>query len=208
MDATLHGIIIRKYPLTESSLILHWMTRECGRIKTAAKGARKLKSGFKGKPDLLDSGTLSIRRSRQSDLHTLVTFDLESRPTQIAGEISRLQVLSYGIELLETVSEIEIPHPGLFDWFQNLLGHLDGKSPDAAMLSQLELSFLKTLGLQPAPDVKALGAPLSKLLGDWMRGSKLRREEISEEEMILLNRWTASLLRQELHKIPRSRPEL
>ncbi|MDZ4742830.1 MAG: DNA repair protein RecO [Verrucomicrobiota bacterium] len=207
MHSDFHGIIIRKYPLTESSLIIHWMTLEHGRIKTVAKGARKTKNQFSGKLDLLNSGTLSIRHSRHSDLHSLSSFDLSHRPEQIASEVERLEFISYAIELLEIVSEIEIPHPELYHWFDTLLSWLDQKSPDAIILSQLELSLLKGLGLHPEPDLDILGEHLSKLLGEWMNGGKLRRSEVTPAQIRVLNQWTESLIRQELHKIPHSRPE-
>jgi DNA repair protein RecO (recombination protein O) len=47
-----HGIVIRLTKLTETSLIVHWCTREAGLLKTVAKGARRPKSPFAGKLDL------------------------------------------------------------------------------------------------------------------------------------------------------------
>lgn len=207
MPEKFEGIIIRKYPLTETSLIIHWMSHAHGRIKTVAKGARKIKNPFAGKLDLLNAGEITIRRSRSSDLHTLVTFDLSNRPTQIALELERLEYISYAIELLETVSEIEIPHPELYQWIHTVCSWLNQNSPDAIMLSQLELSFLKTLGLHPAPDKAILGEELSQWLGLWMSGGKLPRLSITPEQIGVLNKWTGSLIRRELHKIPAVRPE-
>ena len=42
------GIVLRTYPLTETSLIIHWLTAELGRLATVAKGARRPKSPFRG----------------------------------------------------------------------------------------------------------------------------------------------------------------
>src|SRR6187455_1028428 len=65
------GILIRKTLLTDTSLIVHWCTREHGIIRTAAKGARRPGSPFAGKLDLFYSADLSWARSRRGDLHTL-----------------------------------------------------------------------------------------------------------------------------------------
>ena len=46
------GIVLRKQPVTESSLIVTWFTREHGKLKTLAKGARRPKGPFQGKIDL------------------------------------------------------------------------------------------------------------------------------------------------------------
>ena len=49
MDERAHGVILRIRPLTESSLIVQWLTPESGRLATVAKGARRPKSAFLGK---------------------------------------------------------------------------------------------------------------------------------------------------------------
>ena len=46
------GLILRIRPLTETSLIVHWLTPEFGRVATVAKGARRPKSPFAGKLDI------------------------------------------------------------------------------------------------------------------------------------------------------------
>ncbi len=47
------GTIIRLTKLTETSLIVHWLTENDGLIKTVARGARRAKSSFAGRIDLL-----------------------------------------------------------------------------------------------------------------------------------------------------------
>ncbi len=61
------GLIVRTRPLTETSLIVHWLTPDFGRIATAAKGARRAQSPFHGKLDLLYLADFSFSRSRRSD---------------------------------------------------------------------------------------------------------------------------------------------
>ena len=65
------GLILRTRPLTETSLIVQWLTADFGRISTVAKGARRPNSPFRGKIDLYFSADLSFQRSRRSELHTL-----------------------------------------------------------------------------------------------------------------------------------------
>ena len=65
------GIIIRLTKLTETSLIVHWCTRDHGLIKTVAKGGRRAKGAFAGKLDLFFEAELNWVRSRKSELHTL-----------------------------------------------------------------------------------------------------------------------------------------
>ena len=71
MTESASGLIQRTRPLTETSLIIHWLTPDLGRIATVAKGARRAKSPFAGKLDLFYEADFSFSRSRSSELHTL-----------------------------------------------------------------------------------------------------------------------------------------
>ena len=71
MIASATGLILRTRPLTETSLIVHWLTPDFGRMATAAKGAHRANSPFAGKLDLFYAADFSFSRSRRSDLHTL-----------------------------------------------------------------------------------------------------------------------------------------
>ena len=46
------AIVLRVQPVTESSLLVLWFTREFGKLKTLAKGARRPKSPMRGRLDL------------------------------------------------------------------------------------------------------------------------------------------------------------
>ena len=53
------GLILRTLPLTETSLIVRWLTPEFGRISTVARGARRPQSAFHGKLDLFYEADLN-----------------------------------------------------------------------------------------------------------------------------------------------------
>ena len=71
MEERAHGIILRTRPLTDSSLIVQWLTAEYGRVSTVAKGARRPKSPYLGKLDLFYEAEFTVQRSRRSTLHNL-----------------------------------------------------------------------------------------------------------------------------------------
>ncbi|MCX6892658.1 MAG: recombination protein O N-terminal domain-containing protein, partial [Verrucomicrobia bacterium] len=52
MIETATGVVLRTRRLTETSLIIHWLTPGLGRLATVAKGALRPKSPFRGKLDL------------------------------------------------------------------------------------------------------------------------------------------------------------
>src|SRR5436189_1458255 len=89
------GLILRTRLLTDTSLIVHWLAPDLGRIATVAKGARRPKSPFRGKLDLFYLGEFSFTRSRRSDLHTLREVTLKETHPALRNDLSFLQPASY-----------------------------------------------------------------------------------------------------------------
>src|SRR5580698_1765592 len=114
MTESTHGIILRTRPLTETSLIVHWLTPDLGRIATVAKGARRPKSPFAGKLDLFYAADFSFSRSRQSDLHNLREASLRETHAALREDILKLQQAGYAAAFIEQATEMEAPLPEIF----------------------------------------------------------------------------------------------
>src|SRR5437588_5781863 len=114
MDERAQGIVLRVYPLTETSLIVRWLTRELGRIATVAKGARRAKSPFRGKLDLFYLADFSFSRSRRSELHTLREVVLSETHSALREELAWFQQASYCAALAEQPTETETPLTTIF----------------------------------------------------------------------------------------------
>src|SRR6187402_3368164 len=115
MDERSDGIILRVHPLTETSLIIRWLTPDFGRVATVAKGAHQPKSPFRGKLDLFYLADFTFRRSRRSELHALREVSLRDTHSFLRTELKYLQQVSYCAGLIEQTTEIETPIPVLFD---------------------------------------------------------------------------------------------
>ena len=111
---TASGIILRTRLLTETSLIVHWLTPELGRVATVAKGARRPKSPFAGKLDLFYAAEFSFSRSRHSDLHNLREVKLHETHGAIRTDIVKLQQAAYAASCVELATETETPLPEVF----------------------------------------------------------------------------------------------
>src|SRR5580692_12824213 len=106
MIETSTGLILRTRPLTDTSLIVHWLTEDLGRLATVAKGARRPKSPFAGKLDLFYLADFSFQRSRHSELHQLREVSLRQTHAAIRTELEYLQQASYCTALVEQVTEL------------------------------------------------------------------------------------------------------
>lgn len=166
------GIILRTRLLTDTSLIVHWLTPAFGRIATVAKGARRPKSPFAGKLDLFYLCDFSFSRSRRSDLHTLREAVVRDSNPALRRDLCRLQQAAYAAALIEQTTETETALAGIFGLFCDFLAYLPRHPVQARSVFAFELKLLRELGLQPdAAETKLKQATrdlLAALLGtDW-----------------------------------------
>lgn len=143
------GVVLRTRPLTDTSLIVQWLTADFGRLATVAKGARRPKSVFRGQIDLFYKAEISFARSRRSDLHTLREVRLLESHAALRRELEYLRQASYCAALIEQTSETESPLPGLFQQFTGLLKELPRNPPAPATVFAFEMKLLDDLGLRP-----------------------------------------------------------
>lgn len=182
------GIVLRTRPLTETSLIVHWLTRESGRLATVAKGARRPKSPFLGKLDLFYAADLSFRRSRHSELHTLAEVKLLNTYAALRRDIALLRQASYCVELLELITESETPIPGHYDAVVEFLGRIIQGPAQARNVLALEFRFLDESGLMPhvRDSGLSMGAAKGALMlaeGSWSLVQCLRLTRDQEREI-------------------------
>ena len=164
MNENANGIILRVRPVTETSLIVHWLTTKYGRLSTVANGARRIKSPFRGKLDLLFEGGFSFHRSRKSNLHTLREVNINSTHSSLRDDIPRLQLLAYATRFIEKTTEPENALPEIYAVFSTLLTHLDTHPTRPALVYALEIKILNELGIAPALDGPRLNDGIRDLL--------------------------------------------
>jgi DNA repair protein RecO (recombination protein O) len=144
-----HGIILRTRPLTETSLIVNWLTPDFGRISTVAKGARRTKSPYRGKLDLFYEADFSFQRSRRSELHTVREVVLRETNATLRTELGYLRQASYCATLIEQATETQTPLPEIYELFRGFIHALPKHPPKPRMIFAFELKLLETLGLAP-----------------------------------------------------------
>jgi len=198
---------LRTRPLTETSLIVHWLTPNFGRIATVAKGARRHKSPFAGKLDLFYEANFSFSRSRGSDLHNLREVSLRETRGPIRADILKLQMAAYAISFIEQATETETPLPKIFELFQKFLKQLCEQKSSEQIIFSLELKLLRELGLEPdwtrtnlAAGTKKIAAILSQK--DFSAGANLK---LTKAQTVELRQFLHGFLIFHLGKLPRGR---
>ena len=201
------GLIIRTRPLTETSLIVHWLTPEFGRLATVAKGARRPKSPFAGKLDLFYAAKLSFQRSRHSDLHNLREVVLHELHPELRRDLSYVQQAAYATSLIELTTETEFPLPEIHALLCAFLPHLPAQAPLPHSVFAFELKLLQELGLEPDLEAGPLPPDLKQLLrvlltSDW---PLLARLKLSPPQINGLSAYLRGFLAEHLGKVPAGR---
>jgi DNA repair protein RecO (recombination protein O) len=207
MIETATGVVLRTRLLTETSLIIHWLTPTAGRLATVAKGALRPKSPFRGKLDLFYRADFSFSRSRRSDLHTLREVSLRDTHPALRQDLARLRQACYCAALIEQATETETPLPAIFDLLLGILQYLGAHEPGPAALFAFELHLLSELGLQPNLEESRLN-PGTRQLALALTGrawDEVDHLHPAPAQLAELRRFLHGFLIYHLGRIPRGR---
>jgi len=201
------GIVLRTRPLTETSLIVHWLTPDFGRIATVAKGARRAKSPLLGKLDLFYVADFSFSRNRRSVLHILREVSLRDPHAALRQNLICLRQATYAALLVEQTTETETPLPAVYDLMLHFLNHLCQQPPKPQAVFAFELKLLHELGLKPdwrktnlSPGGKKIGQVLT--LNDW---PTVTRVKLSHAQTTELRQFLHGFLIFHLGQLPKGR---
>lgn len=198
------GIVLRTHPVTESSLIVTWYTREAGKLRTLAKGARRPKSPFQGKLDLFYDDEIVFLPSRRGDLHLLHECFLQNPHKRLRESVATLTTASYVAELVELATEREDANARIFESLAAVLDALERGGGTPAVLLWFELQVLAAAGWAPRWEGRT---GVSKLLASLatanLRGARrvrLSPEQTRSARSAVWRQWD-----EHVGKVPRSR---
>lgn len=200
---TASGLILRTRPLTETSLIVHWLTPTLGRIATVAKGARRPKSPFAGKLDLFYAAEFSFSHSRSSDLHNLREVKLLETHGAIREDIVKLQQAAYVANFITQATETETPLPEIYGLARSFIQSVCGETPSAQNIFAFELKLLRELGQEPDLADTRLTPGAQKIVAAMLAGDA--RLKLSAAQVAELRDWLHGFLIFHLERLPRGR---
>jgi DNA repair protein RecO (recombination protein O) len=207
VDTRTTGLILRTRRLTETSLIVHWLTADMGRLATVAKGALRPKSPLRGKLDLFYKAEFSFARSRRSELHALREVRLLETHALLRQELAWLQQASYCAAFIEQATETDTPLPMIYELMDGLLEHLPRQPAQPLTLFAFEMKMLVELGLGPDLDRASLSGGTREILkrlavADW---SRLPRLKLSAAQQTEIRRFLHGFLIYHVGKLPLGR---
>jgi len=184
------GLVLRETAYKETSRILTVLTSDAGKQTVTARGAKRRGSKLAGAAQLLAFSDMTLYGSRGRFVLT------EARPIEmfegLRTDLDRLALGSYFAELLETVSDEDMPNPEILSLGLNALFMLsEGKRSMHLIKSAFELRLMCLAGFEP--DTAAcsvcgaaeIGAPRLDILGGTVRCRDCRDENGSGQTAVL-----------------------
>lgn len=144
------ALVLRVVEFSETSSVVTLFTREFGKVRGLAKGARRLKGPFESALDLLAQCRIVFLRKSSDALDLLTEAKLERRFRPAKGDLAALYAAYYVAELLDELTGDDDPHPELFDAAVRALADLGRPASVAVILTHFELTALRLLGHLPA----------------------------------------------------------
>lgn len=145
------GLVLRRFPFGESSLVVQVLTPEHGRLSLLAKGAYRPSSGFFAVLDLFDTLELAWNERPAGELGLLTAGAVRVRRAGIAAQVERYRAGLALLELAGLAAREGHEERDLFRWLVQALDCLE-RGPGDPLLVRVafDLAFLSAAGLAPA----------------------------------------------------------
>ena len=143
------AIPLATYPYSSTSRIVHWLTRHHGKISTLLKGAQRPKSPFLGEYELFGTSELLYFAKRPHALYTAKECALLHPRNAFRTDWRAMQAASYLAALFNQTTPDEAPHPGLFEFFEELLDLAEQYGHHPQFIHWAELRFCEHHGHAP-----------------------------------------------------------
>jgi len=145
------AISLKSYWLGETSKVVVCYTRDYGKVRLVAKGARKGggRLGAALEPMHVSGVVFYLRQGR--DLSLVSQAEIERQWSELRRDVVRMAYAGAALELTDALVSEREPDPGLFDLLERTLDRVAGAPPSLldVVLWSFELSLASALGYAP-----------------------------------------------------------
>lgn len=145
------ALLLRRFPFGESSLVLHLLSPEAGRVALLAKGAYRPSSGFFAVFDLFDTLEVAWNPKPGQELGLVTRAAVRTRRPELAADLERYRVATGLLELAHLSAREGHEERALFRWLEGGLDLLTGGRARPSLVGvAADLGLLAQHGLAPA----------------------------------------------------------
>lgn len=149
------AIVLGRLDYSETSQILVLFTREHGKVRAIAKGAKRgTKTRFAPGIDLLEIGTVifSVRHERAEGLTTLTDWKQTQSLSGLRDRLDRINAAQYAAEITARLTEDWDPHTDVFDRLLETMNRLANSNEVLELIVQYQHALLDKIGSLPRFD--------------------------------------------------------
>lgn len=143
------AIVLRRFPIRETSIVAVFLTPDFGRLHGILKGIRANPKKFASMVDILTLNEIVFYESRSSSLHLVSQATLID---YLVGHPASSQAIAMGghaLKIAELLSSEMEPNPELFFLLKDILTKISASDSPQHILRMFELKALDAAGVRP-----------------------------------------------------------
>jgi len=144
------AFVLRTYDFSESSLVVTLFSREFGKIRALAKGAKRPKNPFDFALDLLSLCRIVFLRKSSDALHLLTEAKLMRRFRVEQSGLDGWYAALYASELVNLMTHDEDAQPAVFDLLNDSVNRFQYGAPLKDNVLRFEWRILELTGHSPS----------------------------------------------------------
>ena len=139
--------MLRRTDFGEADRLLTLYSKELGKIRAIAKGARKPQSRKTGHVELFMRSKFFIAKGRSLDIITQA--EMVESYAALRDDLLRVTYASYAVELLDRFTVEDDRHAGIYQLLSETLAHLGEADDLGLVMRHYELQLLSLAGFRP-----------------------------------------------------------
>jgi DNA repair protein RecO (recombination protein O) len=161
------SIILKTYPLGEADRIVVFFSRDFGKLRGVANGARKMKNRFGASLEPLAHSRIQFFEKENRDLVRIQTAELLDSPMKLFGDYDRAVCAGHVVELMDRFLPEHEPQDPVFRLVRMTVRALEQGCPIEFASCYFEVWMLRLAGV--LPDLSVCSACSRQLLVEEAR---------------------------------------
>lgn len=146
------AIVLRRWELRETSLLVNFYTKESGKVSGELKGVRADPRKFASPVDVFSHNDIIYYQKRNSSVHLVSQCDLRSVYPRIRSDLRLISLASSLCELLDGVMAPEDANTEIFALALDCLAELENNNYPDKIMSIFKIKMLSLSGFKPHID--------------------------------------------------------
>src|SRR5213083_547441 len=143
------SIILKTYPLGEADRIVAFFSRDRGKMRGVANGARRMKNRFGASLEPLAHSRIQFFEKENRDLVRIQSAELLDSPMALFGDYDRAVCAAQVIELTDRFLPEHQPHDAVFRLVRMMVQALEKDCPLDLAACYFEVWMLRLAGVFP-----------------------------------------------------------